>query len=50
MVVVITVNALNADEFFLKVIVRHADFTTKEPNKNPEVWHDHLCVKHPYNS
>lgn len=50
MVVVITVNALNADEFFLKVIVRHADFTSKEPNKNPEVPHDHLCVKHPYNS
>lgn len=50
MVVVITVNTLNANEFFLKVIVRLADFTSKEPNKNPEVPRDHLCVKHPYNS
>lgn len=50
MVVVITVNTLNANEFFLKVIVRHADLTSKKHNKNPEVLRDHLCVKHPYNS
>lgn len=49
MVVVITVKALNANEFFLKVIVRHVDFTSKEPNKNPAVPCHHLFVKHPYN-
>lgn len=49
MVVVITVKALIADEFFLKVIVRHADFTSKEPNKNPAVPCHHLFAKHPYN-
>lgn len=49
MMVVITVKALNANEFFLKVIVRHVDFTSKEPNKNPAVPCHHLFVRHPYN-